>query len=36
MLQQQDQPSVIHVMQEILPDRKVVISVSLALLEHIL
>ena len=36
ILQQQDQPSVLNVMKEVLPVKKVVMSVSLALLELIL
>ena len=36
ILQQQDQPSVLNVMREVLPVGKVVMSVSLALLELIL
>ena len=36
MLQQQDQQSVPNVMKEVLPTKKVVMSVSLALLELIL
>ena len=36
ILQQQDQPSVLNVMKEVLPVGKVVMSVSLALLELIL
>ena len=36
ILRQQDQPSVLNVMKEVLPTKKVVMSVSLALLELIL
>ena len=36
ILQQQDQPFVLNVMEEVLPTKKVVMSVSLALLELIL